>query len=107
MKAFRCDRCGEYFNINDLPPYIPNIVPTHNWGYSLDLCPTCIAGFAIWLHTEFYFDEQVKRGNGFPSAVQECSKCKHWIYKKDTGCVCDMGKSWRPTTTICDMWETD
>ena len=104
MKAYQCDRCGEFYSDNDLPPYIPDIVPSFRSGCKLDLCPSCIDHFNTWLHTEFYFADQVKRGHGFPCVVQECRKCKHWIFKDDIGFVCDFGWKWRPTSLICKKW---
>lgn len=108
MNAMRCDRCGKFFTINDMPPYIPNITPEFRSGVQLDLCTECIDSFNEWLHTDFYFSEQVKMGHAIPLTQQSCGKCVFWKFvSRQDGCQCSLGRNWRDTDTVCDKWKPD
>ena len=104
MKATKCDRCGRFFTINEQLPYIPVITPSYRSGVSLDLCNECINSFNDWLHTDYYFDEQVKLGHAIPESEQYCFKCAFWD-EKSTPRKCSVGRAYRPRETICDKWK--
>lgn len=106
MDAKKCDRCGEYYTINDLPPYIPVIDPRYNAGCELDLCAECIESFYEWLYTDYYFTEQAIRGRRTPVCRQSCGRCRHWV----NDCIrklreCELGNKWRDVDEICGDWE--
>ena len=105
MNVKRCDRCGEYYTINDLPPYIPTIDPQYRAGCELDLCIDCIESFYQWMYTDYYFTEQAKKGYGTPLCRQTCGRCRHWV-KDEKQWVCEFGKKWRNVDEICDKWES-
>ena len=107
MNAKKCDRCGQYYTINDLPPYIPVIDPNFRAGCTIDLCNDCIELFYDWLYTSYYFTEQSKKGFGTPSCKQSCGHCRHFmdINEKRKKRECEFGKKWRDVDEICEKWE--
>lgn len=106
MNAMKCDRCGEFYTLNELPPYMPNITPEFRSGVSLDLCPECIVDFNAWLHTTYYFNEQLKMGHAIPCSIQSCGRCANWVYDKDKKeRVCSLGNPYRSTDTVCTQWK--
>lgn len=106
MKAMKCDRCGTFYTLNDLPPYLPEITPEFRNGVSLDLCHECIDNFNEWLHTHYYFHEQLKFGHGIPCSEQSCGRCVNWVLDKDRKeYVCSLGKPYRSTDTVCTHWK--
>lgn len=108
MKAYKCDRCGCYYDLNDLPSSIPNITPAFREGIDLDLCPDCIRDFEEWLHRAYYYTEQIKTGHGIPVSQQTCGRCVHNKLTDDRKQrYCELGNEWRSTETICKQWEPD
>ena len=106
MNAKRCDRCGQYYTINDLPPYIPVIDPQYRAGCDLDLCADCIELFYEWMYTDYYFTEQAKKGFGTPVCRQSCGRCRHFVNDgKRKPRECEFGKEWRDVDEICEKWE--
>ena len=106
MNAKKCDRCGQYYTINELPPYIPVIDPQYRAGSDIDLCVECIESFYEWMYTDYYFTEQAKRGRGTPVCRQSCGRCLHWVHDgKIKLRECELGNKWRDVDEICSKWE--
>lgn len=106
MNAKKCDRCGKYYTINELPPYIPVIDPQYRAGVDLDLCIECIGSFYDWMYTDYYFTEQAKKGRGTPDCKQSCGRCRHFVNDgKRKLRECEFGKEWRDVDEICSKWE--
>ena len=105
MKAMKCDRCGKFFTTDEEPDESPIIMPPYRSGMSLDLCAHCVDSFNSWLHTDYYFEEQVKLGHGIPKSEQQCSRCAYWDYES-TPRKCSIGREYRdPCQVICDRWK--
>lgn len=104
MNAMKCDRCGRYYTLDDLPPYLPVITLEFRSGCTIDLCRECVISFEDWIHTDYFFNDQVKRGHGIPASQQHCFRCVYW--GSDVPRSCTIGREFRmPTEKICDKWE--
>ena len=106
MNAKKCDRCGQYYTINDLPPQIPVINPRYRPEDDIDLCAECIESFYEWLYTDYYFTEQEIRGRRTSVCRQSCGRCRHWVHDGIRKLrECELGKDWRDVDEICSDWE--
>lgn len=71
MKAYKCDRCGAYYDTNDyiwVPSLVKNIHLCYEWDMSekitmIHLCPECLEKFANWFtdpNKVFYICDRAK-----------------------------------------------
>ena len=72
MKAYKCDRCGAYYDTNDYYVWVPSLVKKIHLWYDSDvssrftiihLCPECLEKFAEWFtdpNKVFYICDRAK-----------------------------------------------
>lgn len=69
-KAFKCDRCGQFYNFLSKPERRYFIEDGESYRNFVDLCPDCYEYFVNWLQNEEEMEQLIGSGELYPGEFE-------------------------------------